>query len=164
MSRITDLSAALSQRLNDSLATRDAALLLLRVMVGVVFVFHGAQKLFGSFGGYGLDGTAWYFGEKLGLPLPYASAVLAGGAEFFGGALLIVGLLFRPAAAIVAFTMLVATLVHLPYGFEARAGGAEYTLTLLTALVALALLGPGRWTAGRALSLAKPQAQPAVAH
>lgn len=164
MSRFTDLSTGLSRRLNESLAARDAALLLLRGMAGIVFVFHGAQKLFGAFGGYGLDGTAWFFGEKLGLPFPYLSAILAGGTEFFGGLLLIAGLLFRPAAAIVAFTMAVAASTHLPNGFAANAGGAEYPLTLLVVLIALALLGPGRWTARAALSIARPHPQPAVAH
>ncbi len=144
--RSSDLG--LSARLDRNEALRDAGLLLIRAALAAVFVFHGAQKLFGVWGGGGLAGTASGFGA-MGLPLPYASAVAAGSAEFFGGLLLLLGLLVRPAALVMAFTMAVATFVHLPNGFALSKGGAEYALTLLLVLSALVLLGGGRLGVGR---------------
>jgi len=128
-------------------STPDVGLLLLRLMLGVVFIFHGGQKLFGLFGGYGLTATAGAF-ESMGLPLPMASAIAAGSAEFFGGILLILGLLFRPAAAVMAFTMIVASWTHLSGGFPAPQG-FEYPLTLGIALITLALTGAGRFALDR---------------
>jgi putative oxidoreductase len=123
----------------------DVALLLVRVMVGIVGVFHGAQKLFGWFEGSGIAGFAGGL-ENMGIPLPTLSAYLAGGAEFFGGLLLIVGLVTRVAALPFAFTMFVAvTQVH-NSAFDARANGMEYPLTLLVVLVAIALAGAGRFS------------------
>src|SRR5687767_8529429 len=124
-------------------STSDIGLLLLRLMLGVVFIFHGGQKLFGLFGGYGLTATAGAF-ESMGLPFPIASTIAAGSAEFFGGILLIVGFLFRPAAALMAFTMLVASFTHLSGGFSAPKG-VEFPLTLGIALITLALTGAGRF-------------------
>ena len=87
--------------------------LALRVPLGIIFVAHGAQKLFGWFGGYGLEGTGQWM-TSIGLAPGYLMALMAGGAEFFGGLALILGLLVRPAAAVLAFTMLVAILsVHI---------------------------------------------------
>ncbi|MDB5296644.1 MAG: putative rane protein [Phycisphaerales bacterium] len=126
---------------------RDLGLFLIRAMVGTVFVFHGAQKLFGVWGGYGLKGTAGFF-EKVNIPLPYPSAVAASVTEFFGAILLVLGLAFRPAAAVMAFTMAVAVWVHSPNGFPAPAG-FEYPLTLGVVLLGLALIGPGRWAMGQ---------------
>lgn len=123
----------------------DAAWLLIRVMVGVVGVFHGAQKLFGWFDGPGISGFTDAL-TALEVPFPALSAYLAGGAEFFGGVLLIVGLLTRLAALPFAFAMLVAvTQVH-NKAFDARDSGMEYALTLLVVLVAIALAGPGRFS------------------
>src|SRR4051794_14305909 len=81
--------------------------LALRVPVGIIFAAHGAQKLFGWFGGYGLEGTGQWM-DSIGLGPGYLMALLAGAVEFFGGLALIAGLLVRPAAAALAFTMLVA--------------------------------------------------------
>ena len=86
--------------------------LILRVPVGIVFVAHGAQKLFGWFGGYGLEGTGQWL-ASIGLEPGYLMALLAGGAEFFGGIALIIGLLTRPAAAVTAFAMLILFLVFI---------------------------------------------------
>src|SRR5215471_8700150 len=85
----------------------------LRIMVGVVFLAHGSQKLFA----FGIPGTAGFFAQA-GLPMPMVSAVLAIAAEFLGGIALILGLFTRPAAAVLAFNMAVAVLaVHLKGGF-----------------------------------------------
>lgn len=126
----------------------DAGLLTLRAALGVVFIYHGGQKLFGLFGGYGLAGTAQWMGS-IGIPLPYVSAIAAGSAEFFGGLALLLGLWPRIAAVPMVFTMLVA-IVSAHWGkFDARAGGMEYPLTLAAALIAIALIGGGRLTVAR---------------
>ena len=90
-----------------SITAMDIGLLLPRLMVGVVMSYHGSQKLFAWFGGYGIDGTAGFF-DKIGIPLPKLSVYLAGGTEFFGGILLAIGLATRPTATLLAFTMFVA--------------------------------------------------------
>ncbi|MDX1653883.1 MAG: DoxX family protein [Candidatus Competibacteraceae bacterium] len=118
--------------------------LALRVPVGIIFAAHGAQKLFGWFGGYGLEGTGQWL-ASIGLVPGYLMALLAGGAEFFGGLALILGLLVRPAAAVLAFTMLVAILtVHIGNGLFMSNNGYEFGLALLAAAVALAFNGAGR--------------------
>ena len=81
--------------------------LALRVPAGLIFAAHGAQKLFGWFGGYGLEGTGQWMASQ-GLNPGYLMALLAGSAEFFGGLALLLGFLVRPAAAVLAFAMLVA--------------------------------------------------------
>ncbi|WP_163559266.1 DoxX family protein [Halomonas sp. NO4] len=118
--------------------------LALRVPVGLILAAHGAQKLFGWFGGNGLAGTAQWL-ESIGLAPGLLMALLAGGAEFFGGLALMLGLLTRPAALASAFTMLVAIVsVHLANGLFVANGGYEFALSLLAASVALTLLGAGR--------------------
>ncbi|MCB1901127.1 MAG: DoxX family protein [Rhodocyclaceae bacterium] len=118
--------------------------LALRVPVGIVFAAHGAQKLFGWFGGYGLAGTAQWL-ESIGLAPGYLMALLAGGAEFFGGLALIAGLMVRPASAALAFAMLVAIFgVHVSNGLFMRDNGYEFALALLAAAVSLAISGAGR--------------------
>lgn len=118
--------------------------LALRVPVGVILAAHGAQKLFGWFGGYGLAGTAQWL-ESIGLAPGLLMALLAGGAEFFGGLALLLGLLTRPAALVAAFTMLVAIVsVHIGNGLFMANNGYEFALALLAASVALALQGAGR--------------------
>ena len=153
----------LSARLDRNETLRDAGLFLIRAALAAVFIFHGAQKLFGVWGGGGIAGTASGFGA-MGLPLPYASAVAAGSAEFFGGVLLLLGLFVRPAALVMAFTMAVATTVHLPAGFALSKGGAEYALTLLLVLSALVLLGSGRWGVGRLLGAGRREPALVPAH
>ena len=98
----------------------------LRVGAGVIFAAHGAQKLFGWFGGYGLEGTAGWM-TSIGLEPGLQMATMAGGAEFIGGLLLIVGLLVRPAALMLAVTMVVAIVtVHLPNGLFMANDGYEF--------------------------------------
>ncbi|MFW2422262.1 MAG: DoxX family protein [Porticoccaceae bacterium] len=117
--------------------------LALRLVAGAIFIAHGAQKLFGWFGGGGLEGTGQWM-ASIGLEPGYLMALLAGGAEFFGGVLLLVGLLTRPAALACAFTMVVAiVVVHLDNGFFARSGGYEFSLALLSMSIALAVRGAG---------------------
>ena len=139
---------------------RSWGLLALRVPVGIIFMAHGAQKLFGWFGGYGLEGTGGYF-ASLGIEPGYLMALLAGSAEFFGGLALVAGLLVRPAAAALAFAMLVAIFaVHFEGGLFLSNNGYEYALALFAASVALLFNGAGRFSADR--RLAKPAAVPAV--
>jgi len=115
----------------------------LRVAAGSIFAAHGAQKLFGWFGGYGLEGTGGWM-ESIGLAPGYLMALLAGGAEFFGGLLLIVGLLVRPSAVALAITMLVAIFaVHFQNGFFMSNNGYEFALALLAISVTLAIRGGG---------------------
>ncbi|PLX59622.1 DoxX family protein [Sedimenticola selenatireducens] len=126
--------------------------LALRIPVGIIFVAHGAQKLFGSFGGYGLEGTGQWM-ASIGLEPGYLMALLAGSAEFFGGLALILGLLVRPAAAVLAFTMVIAIVtVHIGNGLFMSNDGYEFGLALLAALVALAISGAGRGSLDAMLS------------
>ena len=111
----------------------DVGLLILRFVVGLTLAAHGAQKLFGSFGGYGLDGTGQFM-EALGFQPGRRHAALAGLTEAGGGVLLALGLLTPLGAALIASVMLVATItVHLKNGFFAASGGYEYNLVLAAA-------------------------------
>ncbi len=102
---------------------------MMRATVGLFLMPHGAQKLFGWFGGYGLEGTAGYFAGNLGLEPGLFWAGLVGGIEFFGGLFLAVGFLTRPVAAAIAVLMAVAVFrVHLGNGFFWNDGGYEYPL------------------------------------
>ncbi|WP_319782889.1 DoxX family protein [Oceanisphaera sp. IT1-181] len=126
--------------------------LALRVPAGVMFVAHGAQKLFGSFGGYGLEGTGQWM-ASIGLEPGYLMALAAGSAEFFGGLALLIGLLTRPAAFMLAVTMLVAIItVHLPNGLFMSNNGYEFGLALLSISVALMFNGGGKWSLDSKLS------------
>lgn len=120
------------------------AALVLRVPVGIILAAHGAQKLFGWFGGYGLEGTGQWM-ASIGLEPGYLMALLAGSAEFFGGLALIFGLLTRPAAAVSAFTMVIAIFsVHFVNGLFMSNNGYEFALALFAATLALTLQGAGR--------------------
>lgn len=124
----------------------------MRLSAGVIFAAHGAQKLFGSFGGGGLEGTAQWM-ASIGLELGYLMALAAGSAEFFGGIALLLGLLTRPAAFVLAMTMLVAVItVHLPNGLFLSNNGYEFGLALLAITGALVLNGGGKLSLDRMLS------------
>lgn len=124
----------------------------LRIPVGIIFAAHGAQKLFCWFGGFGLQGTAGWL-ESIGLAPGTLMALLAGGAEFFGGLALIVGVLTRPAALALAFTMLVAIFkVHFVNGLFMANDGYEFGLSLLAASVALLISGAGKASVDRVIS------------
>jgi putative oxidoreductase len=129
---------------NSSSSSYAWGLTVLRVVVGVVFLMHGGQKLFV----YGFHGVAGLF-TSLGIPLPAISAVVVTLVEFVGGACLILGVATRLAAALLAFDMLVAIfVVHLKNGFFDQTRGFEFPLSLLAASVCLALSGPGAASIG----------------
>ena len=126
--------------------------LALRLAAGIIFAAHGAQKLFGWWGGYGLEGTGQWM-DSIGLTPGYWMALLAGSAEFFGGLALILGLLVRPAALALAVTMVVAIAsVHLDKGLFMANNGYEFGLALLAITVSLVLSGAGRYSLDRQLS------------
>lgn len=128
-------------------------LLVLRVVLGVIFIPHGAQKLFGSFGGHGLKGTA-AFNEQLGLKPGYPMALLAGLAEFVGGILMIAGFLTPLAAVALIGVMIVAILtVHLKNGFFAMNGGYEFNLALAGIALAILISGAGAYSLDAALNI-----------
>jgi putative oxidoreductase len=126
---------------------------LVRITTGLLLVPHGAQKLFGWFGGYGISGTAQYFGGTLGLEPGLLFALLAGSIEFFGGLALALGLLTRPVALVVAAFMAVALTFHLPNGFFWTSGGYEYPLMWALLAVAIVLRGGGRYSLDARLGL-----------
>src|SRR3954470_15293620 len=124
----------------------DVGLLALRLGVGGALAAHGAQKLFGWFGGYGPDGTGQFM-DSLGFPgSGKRNAILAGLAEFGGGALLALGLATGPAGAAVASEMAVAGSTHAPNGFFNTGGGYELPATFGLVGTVLALTGPGRFS------------------
>ena len=124
----------------------DVALLILRVTIGLLFAVHGAQKLFGWFGGPGFRN---YMGmmEKMGMRPTWFWTLVNALAEFGGGLLMVLGVLASIAAAAIISTMLMAIIkVHAPKGFFNKDGGYEFPLTLLVASLAIGLAGPGALT------------------
>lgn len=121
-----------------------------RMTAGLLLVPHGAQKLFGAFGGAGLDGTAQYL-ASIGFAPGMFFAVMLGALEFFGGIALALGLLTRPIAAAVVVFMGVAVLVHLPNGYAWNAGGFEMPLFWGLIALACAIRGGGRYSLDRLL-------------
>jgi len=118
---------------------------MVRVAAGLLLVPHGAQKLFGWFGGYGIDATSQFFAAKLGLPPSFA--VLAGVIEFVGGIALALGLATRAVAAAVVGVMAVAVVyVHLAIGFFWTDGGYEYPLLWGIVALAFVIRGGGRYS------------------
>src|SRR3954453_15919772 len=121
----------------------DIALLVLRVVVGLFFVGHGAQKLFGSFGGHGLAGTAGFM-ESLRMTPGRRHATAAGAAELAGGVLLVLGLVTPLGSALLIAVMVVGiATVHAKNGPWGTNGGFEYNAVLIAAAFALAGAGPG---------------------
>ncbi|AQX54799.1 MULTISPECIES: DoxX family protein [Priestia] len=118
-------------------------LLLIRLVIGLSFMAHGAQKLFGWFGGHGLKGTGGWF-ESIGMKPGVRMALIAGLSELVGGALFAVGFLTPLAALMIAGTMFIAIIkVHGPNGYWATQNGYEYNLTLLVVAISIAIIGPG---------------------
>ncbi|PTQ53472.1 MAG: Membrane protein, distant similarity to thiosulfate:quinone oxidoreductase DoxD [Hydrogenibacillus schlegelii] len=124
----------------------DAGLLIIRLFVGLIVAAHGAQKLFGWFGGHGLGGVGGWL-ESLGFRPGRLWAALAGGSEFFGGLLFALGLWTPIAAFLIAVVMIVALFtVHVKHGLFITNNGYEYVLILaVVALVIGFLTGPGAY-------------------
>jgi putative oxidoreductase len=121
-------------------------LLIIRVVIGVLFIGHGAQKLFGAFGGYGLEGTGQYF-DSIGIKPGKTMALLAGLMEFVGGLLFALGLFTPIGALLIALTMVVAIAkVHGTNGLWITQNGYEYNLVLLVVAIAVAFIGAGDYS------------------
>ncbi|MFD5539855.1 DoxX family protein [Streptomyces sp. NPDC127079] len=129
---------------------RDVGLLLLRLGTGGVLAAHGAQKLFGWFGGGGITGTGQFM-ESVGYAPGKQSAMAAGLAEAGGGTLLALGLATPAAGAAAAGAMAGAAALHMPNGFFAQEGGYEYAASLGLTAAGLAVTGPGRLSLDHAL-------------
>jgi putative oxidoreductase len=128
-------------------------LLVLRVVVGLLFFGHGAQKLFGWYGGHGLSGTGAFF-ESMGFPQGKRQAFLAGLFEAGGGLLIALGLVTPFAAAALIAVMTVAVIkVHFAKGVWSTEGGYEYNAVLMAVVFALSGVGPGDWSLDNALNL-----------
>jgi putative oxidoreductase len=123
-------------------------ILLLRLVVGLAFVGHGTQKLFGWFGGYGPKGTGGFFASQ-GYRAPVLMAVLAGLAEAGGGTLLALGLATPLAGALLAIVMINA--IGSVTFKKAFMLGSELEIAYLTIAVSLAAIGPGRFSIDRAI-------------
>lgn len=143
----------MKQLLSKILATSDTfSTLALRIPIGIIFFAHGAQKLFGWFGGYGLEGVAGWM-DSIGLAPGMLMALLAGSAETFGGLFLILGLLVRPSAFLLAITMIVAIFaVHFEHGLFMSNNGYEFALALLAASISLLISGAGKFSLDRIMS------------
>ena len=123
----------------------DLGLFIIRLMVGVVFVFYGTQKLFGWFGGYGIKGTGGWF-ESIGVKPGNVAATLSGLGELLSGILFILGLFLPLGAALITIIMLGAIAkVHGSKGFANGAGGYEYNLMLIVVSIGVALIGSGAY-------------------
>jgi putative oxidoreductase len=121
-----------------------------RVTTGAFLLPHGAQKLFGLFGGYGVEATGQFFASKLGLPASFA--LVAGLIEFFGGLALALGLFTRPAAALVFVLMAVAVVqVHLANGYFWTNMGFEYPLMWAILALSFVVRGGGRYSVDAAI-------------
>lgn len=135
----------------------DSTLTILRLVLGLVFFAHGAQKTLGWFGGYGFSGTMGFFTNAMHIPAPLAFLAIC--AEFLGGIGLILGLLGRVAAFGVFCNMLVAVvMVHWQFGLFAnwagnqKGEGIEYHLLVLAIALAIMIKGSGAFSIDRAFS------------
>jgi putative oxidoreductase len=134
----------------DTSRVGDLAQLVLRVGVGATLFAHGTQKLFGWFGGNGLEATAAGF-DRMGFRPGKANALAAGAGEAGGGALLALGALTPAAGAAALGTMVVASSVHAPNGFFSNKGGYEFPAVLGLTATSVALSGPGRYSLDAAM-------------
>jgi putative oxidoreductase len=133
----------------------DLGLLALRLVLGAVFLAHGAQKAFGAFGGPGFEGAAGFIGSMGFRPARFWTALAVGG-ELVAGFLFLLGLLTPLAGLLVLATMAVAIAkVHGPKGFFVQDGGYEYNLVLIVTALAVAAIGPGRFSLDYVLGLVR---------
>jgi putative oxidoreductase len=139
-----------------STLSMSAGALVIRAMLGVVMFAHGAQKVLGWWGGGGMEKTLAGMGQKFPEILVYAASF----SEFFGGALLIIGLFTRPAALFVTVTMLVASMQHVAGGFFASDKGMEFPLSLAMMALGVLFLGPGKYSLDAVL-VSRNAAEPA---
>src|SRR5690348_7181457 len=128
--------------------THDPTLTILRVVLGIVFFAHGAQKALGWFGGFGFKGTMGFFTHQLGIPAPLAFLAIV--TEFLGGLGLIIGLLSRIAALGIGVEMaIVIFMIHHRFGFfmnwtgQQKGEGYEYHLLIIAACLAILIRGSG---------------------
>jgi putative oxidoreductase len=140
--------------------SNDFTLTIARLLLGIVFFAHGAQKMLGWFGGYGFTGTMGFFTQQMHIPPVFGFLAIC--AEFFGGLGLIVGFLSRIAAFGILCNMLVAVMtVHIHYGFfmnwtgQQKGEGFEYHLIALALLLVIIVKGAGALSIDRALSGSK---------
>ena len=150
-----------TQQHSPRVAPMDVSLLLIRLMVGAIGVFHGGQKLFGLFGGYGLKATSEWM-ASIDIPAPMLSAFMAGATEFFGGIFIALGLLTRFWGIGFAIAMLVAIVTVHPSAFSVQNNGMVFALSVGVMPLALAFSGPGRlsvFTLGARLA-GKPALRP----
>lgn len=128
-------------------------LLVIRLVIGLTFAAHGSQKLFGWFGGYGVDGTAGFF-ESIGLKPGKPLALLAGAGEFLSGLFFAAGFLTPLAAAAMAVIMMVAIkTVTGKNGYWITANGTEYNIAIIAVAVGVALTGPGAYALDKLIGL-----------
>lgn len=126
-----------------NLATASIGLLIIRLVIGLTFAGHGSQKLFGWFGGHGLDGTGQFF-DSVGVKPGKVMATLAGLGEFIGGLMFAAGLLTWLSAIVITVTMLVAILtVTGKNGYWITSNGYEYNVAIIAVAIGVALTGPG---------------------
>jgi len=130
----------------------DAGLLIARLVLGLLMAGHGAQKLFGWFGGYGLTGTGGFL-ESLGFRPGRTFAAAAGGTEMVGGVLTAAGLLGPIGPALIVSVMIVAAVTVHWHGVFAQANGVELPLLYASGAAALALTGPGSLSLDAAIGL-----------
>jgi putative oxidoreductase len=124
----------------------DIALLVIRSAVGVIFIAHGLQKVFGMFGGSGIAGFSGML-QSMGFIVPTFWAWVAGLSEFLGGVCLVLGVLPRISATLIGIVMMVAIFgIHGSKGFFAMQGGFEYQFLILATCVGLALTGSGKFS------------------
>jgi len=123
----------------------------LRLILGVVFIVHGAQKLFGWFGGGGVNGTGDFM-ASLGLNPGVPLGLLSGAGEMIGGILLLLGVWVHVAAVLLTIDMLVAIVFRTSKLGFINGGGVELNLIVLAGVAALVLLGPGAWSLERYVS------------
>ncbi|MCF7886049.1 MAG: DoxX family protein [Candidatus Marinimicrobia bacterium] len=124
----------------------DKVLLLLRIVLGLIFIAHGSQKLLGIFGGSGISGTISML-KSMGFFLPTILAWILALSEFLGGFGIILGVFPRVSSALIAFAMLVAMVkVHLPNGFFNMNGGIEFFLLMIAVAISIIILGAGKYS------------------